>query len=100
MKNLDSIISLSESFASMAKLSSLQIDLSKVDNLGYSTIMRELVKNYDKNVVETFRATYKDFFDKEYLNDTVDFEKSALIKTIDKLKIKTTDELLEELSND
>lgn len=74
-----------EFFKHLNKKASLKLDLTKIDEISYSAIMRFLVNNYNNNIVSLFQKEFKKFFDQEYLNGKENPQNKSLIKTLLKI---------------
>jgi hypothetical protein len=64
-----------------------EIDLSDIDDLSYSAIMRKLNENNEKDFMNDFVRLYKEIFDEMYSNDKVN-EEICLKIVIERLKEK------------
>jgi len=68
------------------KKASKSLDISKADDFTYSAMIRFFRKNLDKKDLNKFLEKYKINFEKLYLDDSEDIEKSALKNTLLELK--------------
>ena len=65
----------------------MSIDLTDVDEMSYSSIMRKLNEKHEQDFIEDFTKTYKQIFDELYLQDKLNI-KLVLKITLEKLKEK------------
>jgi hypothetical protein len=76
------IYSLADKFYSFASTDC--VDLTKIEKISYSSVMRELNKK-DESLRDLFAKTYKDNFDKLYLSNSEDIEDMSLVNTLKQL---------------
>jgi len=89
-----------EFFKHLNKKASLKLDLTKIDEISYSAIMRCLANNYNNDIVSMFQKEFKKFFDQEYLAGKENPQNKSLIKTLLKINKKYPITLTKKLLKD
>ena len=59
-----------------------KLDLTKIEDFSYSSIMRKINKHLDKDACKYFAQLYKEFFDTHLMNNDKDGEEKSLAATI------------------
>ncbi len=63
------------------------IDLTKCNSFRYSSVLRELRKNGNKNIVKEFQIIFNNYFNEAIKNGERDLDKIALLNSLNKLAI-------------